>query len=294
MQRFFTLVVLLLFALPVGLSVTGCTTNVSAYCNNAGYGPKTTDIFAVRLPTAQSDTGISLAYGQIGQAGTAVATNCKGSTLSTGAATYGSSDLTHADISPTGSICAGSWNHLSTGGIPDYSICTAPTSSAQVKITASIGGIVSNAVTVYVHPQISAINVTAPTACVPSGTVGPNLAAQTTVFDESGNLIPSQDVSTNVVGNITYTANTPSIVTINNTSVNATAGTALGTNGQVTANQPGGTVITATVAGTGTSSPGTSSAAGYFYTCPPQHQPVAAKQHQHHHQHHRSSDDHCG
>ena len=272
MQRFFTLVALLLFALPVGLSVTGCTTNVAAFCNNAGYGPKTTDIFAVRLPAAQSATGISLAYGQIGQVGTATATSCKGNTLSTGAATYGSSNLQLVDISPTGSICAGTWNRLSPGGIPDFTICTPPAAPGTVSVTASIGGVASNPVTVYVHPQVSAITIAAPPDCYSSQTSPKNtLVSQTSVFGPDGAPIPAGTAPgvANQVGTITYTPNTPSIVTINNTSVNAANNVSLGINGTAVANQPGGTVITATIAGTGSQSVGTSSAAGYFYTCPP-------------------------
>ncbi len=272
MQRFFTLVALLLFALPVGLSVTGCTTNVSAYCNSKGYGAKLTDIYSVRFPAPQSSTGVSLSYGQSTQAPTAAATNCRGNSLSTGTATYGSSNLQLADISPTGVVCAGTWNRLSPGGIPDYTICTPPAAPGTATITTSLGGVTSNPLTIYVHPQISAINLAAPTQCYSSGQQAPlTLLQQTSVFGSDGALIPSSGAS-NEIGTITYTANTPSIVTINNTNVMGTTvsttipGTQLGT---VVANQPGGTVITATVAGTGGSAVGTSSAAGYFYTCPP-------------------------
>jgi len=279
MQRFFTLVALLLMALPIGLSTTGCTTNVSAYCNSAGYGPKITDIYAVRLPAAESATGISLSYGQSTQIGTITATSCRpGVVLSTGAATYGSSNLQLVDISPTGMICAGTWNRTSPGGIPDYTVCTAPSTSGTATVTGSVGGVASNPITVYVHPQVSAINIATPTACVPSGT--PLLAPgssqpgtfvqQTTAFGQDG--VP---IEAGVIGNISYTAETPSIITINNTNVPTGTGSGTGTvnpapNGSAVANQPGGTVITATIAGTSGNAVGTSSAAGYFYTCPPQ------------------------
>ena len=282
MQRFFTLVALLLIALPVGLSTTGCTTNVSAYCNNAGYGPKITDIFAVRLPAAQSATGISLSYGQSTQIGTITATSCKGNTLSAGAATYGSSNLQLVDISPTGVVCAGTWNRTSPGGIPDFTVCTAPSTSGTATVTGSVGGVTSNPLTIYVHPQVSAINIATPTACVPSGTplLAPGAAPgsgtagtfvqQTTAFGQDG--VP---IEAGVIGNISYTAQTPSIITINNTNVPTGTGSGTGTvnpapNGSAVANQPGGTVITATIAGTSGDAVGTSSAAGYFYTCPPQ------------------------
>ncbi len=272
MQRFFTLVALLLCAFPVGISMTGCVTNVSAYCNNAGYGPKTTDILAVNLPALQAETGISLSYGQIGQVGTAQAFNCKGTSLTSGAATYGSSNLQLVDISPTGSICGGTWNRLSAGGIADYTICTPPAGSGTATVTASIGGVVSNPVTVYVHPQVSSIVLQDPGTCYASGQPGQNLFTNTSVFGQDGAVIGTgTGTTTNIVGTITYTANTPAVVNITNTSVNIANGvtTAPGTNGTTTANQPGGTVITATIAGNSSSSPATSSAAGYFYTCPP-------------------------
>ncbi len=282
MQRFFTLVALLLLALPVGLSVTGCTTNVSAYCNDAGYGPKLTAITQVLLSSTQSTEGISLAYGQIGQVGTPTAKNCKGTTLTTGSATYGSSNLTFADMSPTGAVCGGTWNRTSAGGIPDFTICTPPTAGGTATVTASLGGVASNPVLVYVHPQISAITIAQPTDCILPGSPGGDLVQSTEVYGPDGALIGS---GANVnsasaitdVGTVTFTPQTPSVVTINNTSVigetTVAAGTAAPTasnpNGYTQANQPGGTVITATIAGTGSTSVGTSSAAGYFYTCPP-------------------------
>ena len=279
MQRFFTLVALFLFALPLGLSTTGCLTNVSAFCNGAGYGPKLGTIYSLRLPGGQSATGISLAYGQIGQIATPAATDCRGTTVSTGTPTYGSSNLSMADISPTGGVCAGTWNRLSAGGIPDFTICTPSATAGTAILTASVGGVVSNPVTVYVHPQVAAITINNPTQCYPSQqTTQQNyFVGQTSVYDSDGALISSAGSSTGVndVGTITYTAQTPDVVTINNTSVTtsttSTGGTTTTTtgDGSAVANQPGGTVITATIAGTGSNSVGTSSAAGYFYTCPP-------------------------
>ena len=217
--------------------------------------------------------GLSLAYGQSAQAPTAVATDCRNTTVSTGAPTYGSSNLQLADISPTGSVCAGTWNRLSAGGIPDYTICTPPTAPGTATITASLGGVTSNPFTVYVHPQISGISIGQQTACIPSGQQGPNLLGETSVFGTDGVLLQSSGTG-NSVGTITYTANTPNIVTINNTNVNPTGSnsgptTAGGALGETIANQPGGTVITATVAGLSGNAAATSSAAGYFYTCPP-------------------------
>lgn len=274
MQRFFTLVALLLFALPVGLSVTGCVTNVSAYCNDRGYGPKTGQVAHVSFASGISSTGLSLGYGQSTSVGSVSVTDCKSNALSTAVTTYGSSNLQLADISPTGAVCAGTWNRTSPGGIPDFSICTPPAAAGTATITASTGGVVSNPIQVYVHPPVSAISINSPTGCTPAGQSGPDLLTSTTVFGPNGELLGSganANTSTGVIPNIgiiTYTANTPSIVTIDNSNTPPAKGKVT-TNGTTTAVQPGGTVITATISGNGGNSGGTSSAAGYFYTCPP-------------------------
>ncbi len=265
MRRFLTLLSLFLIALPVGLSISGCTTNVDQYCNNAGYGPKLTAINNVTLSPA--NTGISLAYGQINQIGSPHAFNCKGTSLSPSTYTYGSTNIQLADINPaTGSLCAGTWNRLSPGGIPDFSICTPSTQEGTAQVTASTGGVASNPITIYVHRPIAAITIPTQTACV---------SYNHTLDDANGNLLPltagtmvyASDggmINPAYVGNITYTPVTPSIVTINNTSVSSTTttGTSPLPNGAATANQPGATVITASVSLV-------SSAAGYFFTCPP-------------------------
>ena len=274
MQRFFTLVALLLFALPVGLSVTGCVTNVSAYCNNSGYGPKTGQVAHVLFASGISSTGLSLGYGQSSSVGSVSVQDCKFNQLSTAVTTYGTSNLQLADISPTGNVCAGTWNRTSPGGIPDFSICTPPATSGTAIITASTGGVVSNPLRVYVHPPVSAIAINNPTACVPAGQPGPDLLTSTTVFGPNGELLGSGaniDPSTGVIPNIgiiTYTPNTPSIVTIDNSNTVPPKGQTT-TNGTTVAKQPGGTVITATISGNSGNSGATSSAAGYFYTCPP-------------------------
>ena len=64
MQRFFTLIVLLLVSVPVGISVSGCGgSNVDAnFCNGKGYGEKLSAVDSIDLEPAVN--GISLAYGQ--------------------------------------------------------------------------------------------------------------------------------------------------------------------------------------------------------------------------------------
>jgi hypothetical protein len=273
MQRFLALIALFVFSLPVGLSIAGCSTNVGAYCNGLGYGPKTNAVQAIDLEP--KTTGISLSWGQTGQISAPTATTCKGTNASVSSYTYGSSNLLLADISPTGALCGGTWNRNSPGGIADFTICTPPSGSAAEQctstscgvsqITASGGGVTSNPVPVYVHPPVSSIAIS-PTAqqsgCTSQNHPGPTFSTTppaggtvpiVVVYGPNGVAIPASNV-----GTVTYTPVTASVVTINNTSTTGT-----GINGTTTANMPGSTVVNASVAQV-------SSAAGYFYTCPPQ------------------------
>lgn len=288
MQRFFTLLALLLCTLPVGLSITGCSlvqgSNPNDYCNGLGYGPKIGQLFAINLEPKL--TGISLAFGQTGQLRQPTGTTCGkggGASVSVSNYTYGSSNLQIADVNPkTGQICAGTWNRNSAGPIPNFTICTPPPPSAfpggatggTAVLTASAGGVTSNPVTVYVHRPISSITIPDPATvsstnpnptCVsqnhiltgPDGKTPLPLNAETTVLDNTGNPIPDgyPAGTPNYVGTITYAPVDPTIVSINNASNGST-------NGIATALQPGSTVITATLSNV-------TSAAGYFYTCPP-------------------------
>jgi trimeric autotransporter adhesin len=270
MQRYLALIALFLFSLPVGISISGCATNVGAYCNGLGYGPKTNAVASISLNPAT--TGISLSWGQIGQLSQPTAENCKGSSATVAKYIYGSSNLLLADVSPTGGVCGGTWNRNSPGGIPDYTICTPPagsnteqctsTSCGVSQLTATGGGVTSNPVAVYVHPPVTAITIDprAQTGCISQNQNGPLLTSFTTVLGPNGIPIPDgTNGQPNYVGTITYTPVNATIVTINNTSATGT-----GINGTTIANMPGSTVINA-----GVSATSSGSAAGYFYTCPP-------------------------
>lgn len=254
--------------------MTGCLTQVGDYCNGLGYGPKVTDPASITLQP--ETTGLSLAWGQTAQLGTPVAFTCKGQTTSVPKFNYGSSNLLLADVSPTGEVCGGTWNRNSPGGIADFTICTPPagsntdtctsTSCGVVQMTVAAGGASSNPVPIYVHPPITSISLSAAAqnACYSQNESGPVLspslpsggsASTVQVLGPNGYQIPAP-----YVGTITYTATTPSVVNINNTSVTGT-----GVNGATTANMPGATIIDASVSQTSSGS-----AAGYFYTCPPQ------------------------
>lgn len=279
MQRFFALLALFVVSIPAGLSITGCRTDLSQFCNGAGFGPKTNQVAAIDLEP--KTTGISLSWGETGQLKTPTATACGksgGATISVANFNFGSSNLNLADVSPTGAICGGTWNRNSPGGIADFTICTPPPGSASgsctatscgvANVSAAAAGVSSNPVPVFVHPPITSISFPSSAAnspnnaCFSQNTAGPVLSpvasaagtANVLVLGPNGIPIPAGDV-----GTITYTPVDPTIVSINNTSASGT-----GVNGATTANQPGSTVINATVSTTSSGS-----AAGFFYTCPP-------------------------
>jgi hypothetical protein len=265
MQRFLALIALIVFSIPVGISIAGCGgSNPNNFCtkNGFGYGQTTSQVAAISLGPAS--TGVSLSYGQIGQVNSPTATNCNGGSVSVSSYTYGSTNLNLADINPsTGQICAGTWNRHSASGIPDFTICTPPTQSGVAQVTASASAVTSNPVYVYIHPSISAITIGSQTSCVSQNQVLTDsngnqlpLNNETTVYDQEGNVIPQQ-----YVGTVTYTPVNSTIVTINNTS-NGTTSSSSTVNGLATALQPGSTVVNATLSSV-------TSAAGYFFTCPP-------------------------
>jgi hypothetical protein len=263
MQRFFALIALFVLSIPVGISIAGCAgSNPNDYCikNGHGYGEKVTDLDHINL--GPSSTGISLSYGQTGQVNQPQGFNCNGGTVSVPHYIFGTTNLNVADINPTtGQICAGTWNRHSASGIPDFTICTPPTEPGVAQVTASANAVSSNPVSVYIHPAITAITIGSQTSCVsqnqvlsnPDGSQMP-LTATTQVFGPDGVTIPSQ-----YIGTVTYNPVNSTIVTINNTTDTTSTNPV---NGLATAHMPGSTVINATLSGT-------TSAAGYFYTCPP-------------------------
>lgn len=275
MRRFLTLVSLLFLALPAGITISGCYRNPAGnYCNGLGYGLKTTDLYAITLQP--QTTGISLAFGQTRQIAAPAATTCKGSAASVSSYSYGTTNNQLVDISPTGNICAGVWNRNSGGGIADYTICNYPNPVpnnnglpyATANITASANSVVSNPVPVYVHAQVSSISLVGPQQCLSQGQLA-QLDAQACYSNNGQQQLlcaPSTVSSANyacphpgtapvpsctaAIGTLTYAPGTSTIASINQET------------NQITAEQPGTTVITASIAGSGSS-------AGYFSTCPP-------------------------
>jgi hypothetical protein len=140
-RRFVGLVVLLFFALPLGLSVTGCGHKAApvVFCFAGDSGPVVGQVATITLSSSLATTGESLNYGQMGTALQANAIDCKGNAVSVRSYTYASTSSfgantnggpVFADINPSsGQVCGGTWNRNTGGGIPDYTTCTPPTST---------------------------------------------------------------------------------------------------------------------------------------------------------------------
>src|SRR6478672_5476267 len=125
MRRYLTLVFLVILAVPTGITFSGCTRNPAGeYCNGLGYGLKDTDVQSIDLEPRT--TGVSIAFGQTRQISAPTAKTCKGTNASVSGYSYGTTNNQLIDISPSGNMCAGTWNRNSGGGIADYTICNFP------------------------------------------------------------------------------------------------------------------------------------------------------------------------
>jgi trimeric autotransporter adhesin len=270
MQRFLTFVVLLLLTIPVGLSLQGCANKNSNYCNGSGYGYLKSQPVSISLQP--QTTGLSVAFSQTSQLQAPTSQNCSGGSASISTYTYGTTDRTIADVSPSGAICGGTWN-LHTPAVAAYTTCIPTNKTGVAYMTASAAGFTSNQVAVYSHPPITSLQLVGPTNsagapiclsqgqtsqldakayCTSTGTSGscpsPTAAVgqQVLLCQPGSTTVPE---CTNSIGHLTYAATSAGVVTIDQ-------------NGVATAQAPGSTLITGTIAQT-------SSNAGYFYTCPP-------------------------
>jgi hypothetical protein len=282
MRRYLTLVFIVFLAIPAGITFSGCTRNPAGnFCNGQGFGLKDTQVFAIDLEP--KTTGVSLAFGQTRQINAPTATTCKGASASVSSFSYATTNNQILDISPTGNMCAGTWNRNSGGGIPDFTICNPPSPIPNsgglpyqtAFISASANSVTSNPVQVYIHAQVSSVTLATSglsagaqqcysqgasaqldsEACFTSGGTQYEFCAPPTVTQYScpGGLPPgvtSVPSCSNSIGALTYSVGTASVATLNNAT------------NVITAAQPGTTTITASVAGSGSS-------AGYFSTCPP-------------------------
>jgi hypothetical protein len=223
--------------------------------------------------------GVSLNFAEIGQLQGPTTTDCKGSSVSVGAYTYGTTDMTIADIQPnTGRLCAGSWNRNSGGGIPDFTYCTATNKPGIAYVSASFNGVTSNPLPVFVHPVVTSIVLGGPssncttdptTACCPLATTGavtapPYLANSCISQGSTAQLVARVYAGTGanqtniscLAGHLQLSAQGASSTTAISPVVS------IDQNGVATANQPGSVLISANIADA-------ASSAGFFSTCPP-------------------------
>jgi len=156
MRRFLILFVLSALSLPMGMSVIGCKKGITTtYCNGGDTGLEVGQVSDIKLNPQV--TGISLAYGQTQQLNSPVATDCKGNTVAESSFSYGSTNPSVMDVSPTGQVCAGTWNRNSPAGIANYTYCTTTNQSGVAYLTATAGGGTSNTVAAYAHPPVTSI-----------------------------------------------------------------------------------------------------------------------------------------
>jgi hypothetical protein len=278
MRRFVTLFVLLLSSIPFGVSISGCSHNLApTFCNGGDSGMTTGQAATITLQPVVY--GISLNYAEIGQVQGPTTTDCKGSSISLGTYTYGTTDMTIADIQPsTGRLCAGSWNRNSGGGIPDFTYCTATNKSGVAYVTASADGVTSNPIPIFVHPVVTSIVLGGPssncstdptTACCPLATTGavtapPYLANSCISQGSTAQLVARVYAGTGAnQTNISCLAGHLQLSALGATSSTSISPVvSIDQNGVATANQPGSVLITADVANA-------ASSAGFFSTCPP-------------------------
>lgn len=295
MRRVFTLAFLLFFALPFGISLTGCggsRSSGSTFCSNGS----NLYIGQVQTITLEPRTGgISLNYAQSTSIQPPTATDCQSTNVPVSRYTYSAiipgtnasaQNAGILDINPAnGSICAGTWNRLSPGGIPDYSTCQPTGKSGIVQLVANASGASSNPVFVYVHPIITdielgpsstdcindpATNCPQYTANLPVSTPTPAYNPGDCIsFGQSAVLVsrfysgPSNIPGNNITysaGQASYTALTPGLVMI------------AGSTGAATAVSPGSTIVTASIGGGTGSMNGagtTTSTAGFVAVCAP-------------------------
>jgi hypothetical protein len=277
MRRFVTLVFLLCLAIPAGINLAGCTRNPAAnYCNGLGYGPKITDV--ARIDLQPQNTGVSLAFGQTRSMTPPNAFTCKNASASVTGYTWGTTNNQLVDISPQGTLCAGRWNRNTGGGIPDFTICNVPSplpSSSGLPygaafVTATAESVVSNPIQVFVHAPVTSVALVSPAQCL-SQTESTFLDAEACYAGANNtqyelcapSSLPSFACKNGLAPGVTSVPScSQSIGTFSYTAGNGAVATINAETNQITAANPGTTVITSSIAGS-------SSTAGYFSTCPP-------------------------
>jgi hypothetical protein len=178
--------------------------------------------------------------------------------------TFQSSDTTILNFAPGGNACAGVWANT-------FTLCVSG-ASGVVQVTATADGVVSVPTLVFVHPPIDNIVVTQvppspPITPVPCISQGQTMTLQAAAYSQGVDVTPS-------VGPFTWSATSPSVVTITPIVTNPTYGVATN-QATATAATPGFTQIFASATNV-TSSPfqqfnnGGPLVWNFFETCPVQ------------------------
>jgi hypothetical protein len=275
MRRFVSLFALFLFAVPFGVSISGCRHNAAPiFCNKGDSGVIAGQATTITLQPIVY--GISLNFAQIGQVQSPAATDCAGQNVSVSRYTFGTTDMTIADVDPSsGRLCAGTWNRNTGGGIADYTFCVPTNKAGTAYIAASADGVTSNPLPVFIHPVVTSIVLGGPssncttdptTACCPLATVN-----QITAPPYTANSCVSQNQTAQLVARI-YAGTGASQTNISclvghlqfsvaSTSSSGDSGSVvtIDQNGVATAQQPGSTLINANTSNA-------SSSAGFFST----------------------------
>jgi hypothetical protein len=270
MRRIVSLLAVLLFTIPVGVSLSGCSRSTPVqYCQ----GSTGIRVGQVTTLTLQPQFyGKSLAYGQTDTMQLPSAADCKGDSVSLNKYTFASSNQALVDIDPsTGDLCAGTWNRNTPGGTPDYTFCTPGNLTGTAQVVATGGGATSNKITVYVHAPIALITLGSPTAAAncsttsdPSSNCCPlsNTPITAAPYDQVS-CVSQKDTRQIVLRaydsnnqNITCQVGHPSFTPVTNGIVT------IDENGVATAQLPGSTTLTATISRF-------TSTTGLFATCPP-------------------------
>jgi hypothetical protein len=296
MRRFLTLVFLLVFTIPFGVSISGCSKKEPVvFCSTGDTGPAVGQVAKILLGGAQP-IALSFNQTQIGQAPTPTAQDCKGTAETVSAYTYatfdanGTPDITIADVQPTtGRLCAGTWNRNTGGGIADFTTCMPTGKSGTAYLVASGNGASSNRLPIFVHPVVTSV-VLGPlsTDCLHDPATNCSTASFTTTgatctIDPGTGCCTAPVLTAGGVGNgclsqastgqlaaRAYQGTDTTLLSNNiscqvgNLAYSAVPATvvSIDQNGVATAQLPGSAVITATIAQAGSS-------AGTFSTCPP-------------------------
>lgn len=292
MRRFVFLAMVCVLSLPASMSMTGCylTDYGKNFCSGFQSGPSVTATSTIDLEP--STYGLSVNYGSTNGVVSAKGYTCKGTQSNLKNFTYGSSDMTLADVSPTGQVCGGTWNRNSGNGVANFTTCIPTNKSGIAYITASGGGATSNPVPVFVHPQVTSVvltpggtSETCAYASNPSdGQVSPvTICSSVDPANPANNQPPGCTPGYTQTSCISQNNTVPLAATVCTGGGSCAPGSAnditcavghlsftpqnknivtVDQNGIATAHQPGATVITANVAQA-------SSSAGYFFTCPP-------------------------